>query len=350
MRPRGVRWMNAELEQVRLVDVLDRVGLLAERDGERRQPHRAAAELVDDRRSSSRSVRSRPSSSTSSSSSASSAISGVIAPAWRTSATSRTRRRIRFATRGVPRERRAISSAASSAISTPRIRGRAHARSRASSRGLVVAEPERHSEAVAQRRGQQPGARRRADQRERRQVERQRARSRPLADDDVEAKVLERRVEDLLDGAVQPVDLVDEQDVARLERGEDRGEVALALERRARDGADPDAELLADDVREASSSRARAGRRAGRDRAPRRAPSPPSARPRAAPSTAPGRRTRPGARGRSERSNSSSSVRRQHRREELLAHAAFLSAWRTRSSGGSSGSTSASACSASTSV
>ena len=114
----------------------------------------------------------------------------------------------------------------------------------------VEVEPEREPEAVAQRRRQQARARRRADQRERRQVERERARGRPLADDDVEPEVLERRVEDLLDGAVQPVDLVDEEHVARLERGEDRGDVALALERRARDLADADAELAADDLRE----------------------------------------------------------------------------------------------------
>ena len=37
---------EAELEEVRLVDVLDRVRLLAERDGERRQADRPAAELV----------------------------------------------------------------------------------------------------------------------------------------------------------------------------------------------------------------------------------------------------------------------------------------------------------------
>ena len=79
----------------------------------------------------------------------------------------------------------------------------------------------------------------------------ERARGRPLPDDDVEPEVLERRVEDLLDGRVQAVDLVDEQHVARLERGQDRGEVALALERRPGDRADPGAELLADDVREA---------------------------------------------------------------------------------------------------
>ena len=37
------------LEQVGLVDVLDRVGLLADRGGERVHAHRAAAELLDDR-------------------------------------------------------------------------------------------------------------------------------------------------------------------------------------------------------------------------------------------------------------------------------------------------------------
>ena len=109
--------------------------------------------------------------------------------------------------------------------------------------GLVVAEPERHAEAVAQRRRQQTGARRRADERERRQVERERARRGALAEHDVEAEVLERRVEDLLGGAVEPVDLVDEEDVARLDRGEDRGDVLL-LERGAGDGAHADAELL----------------------------------------------------------------------------------------------------------
>ena len=40
---------QAALEQVRLVDVLDRVLLLADRDRERREPDRAAAELLADR-------------------------------------------------------------------------------------------------------------------------------------------------------------------------------------------------------------------------------------------------------------------------------------------------------------
>ena len=118
-----------------------------------------------------------------------------------------------MAIRGVPRERREISSAASASISTSRIRAERRDDPR-QLLGLVVLEPEGHPETVAQRRRQQAGARGRADERERRQVERERPRRGPLADDDVEPEVLERRVEDLLDRAAEPVDLVDEEDVA----------------------------------------------------------------------------------------------------------------------------------------
>ena len=52
------------------------------------------------------------------------------------------------------------------------------------------------------------------------------ARRRPLADHDVELKVLHRRVEHLLDDRAQAMDLVDEQHVARLQVGEQRREVA----------------------------------------------------------------------------------------------------------------------------
>ena len=49
MRPRGRALDEAELQQVGLIDVLDRVLLLSEGDGKSRQPDRAAAELVRDR-------------------------------------------------------------------------------------------------------------------------------------------------------------------------------------------------------------------------------------------------------------------------------------------------------------
>src|SRR4029079_8563772 len=76
---------------------------------------------------------------------------------------------------------------------------------------------------------------------------------------DVEAEVLERRVEDLLRGAIEPMDLVDEENVARLESGEDRGVVFLR-DGGSRDGTEPHAELLTDDLRERRLAEARGAR------------------------------------------------------------------------------------------
>ena len=167
----------------------------------------------------------------------------------------------------------------------------------------------------------------------------------PLADDDVEPEILEGRVKHLFDGAAQPVDLVDEEDVARLHRGQDRRHVALALERGAGDAADADAELLAHDVGEARLAEAgradeqhvveRLAARAGRLKRdvellleallPDELVEPPW----------------------SQRAIELVLVGTHLGREELVGHAA-LRAWRTRSSGGASGSVVASARSAST--
>ena len=100
--------------------------------------------------------------------------------------------------------------------------------------GVVVLEPVADAEAVAQRGRQQPGAGRRADQGERRQRQGHRAGAGALAEHHRQLVVLHRRIERLLDRAAEPVDLVDEEDAARLERGQERGDVGLALERRAR--------------------------------------------------------------------------------------------------------------------
>ena len=135
--------------------------------------------------------------------------------------------------------------------------------------GAVELEPVHDAEPRAQRRGQQPGARRRADQRELLERHLHRARARTLADDDVELVVLERGIEDLLDRRRHPVDLVDEQHLALAEVGEDRGQIARLLEHRARRRADLHAQLVRRSRRRASSCRGRAGRRAARDRAPR---------------------------------------------------------------------------------
>ena len=158
--------------------------------------------------------------------------------------------------RGVPRERRAISAAPSSSSGhVEQACGAVHDFGQIWLR--VELEPRDDAEAVAQRVGEHAGARGGADQRERRQVELDRARRRALADHDVDLEVLERRVEDLLDHRREAVDLVDEQHVARLEVGQQRGEIARALEHRARGLAQVDAHLARDDVRERGLAQAR---------------------------------------------------------------------------------------------
>ncbi len=102
------------------------------------------------------------------------------------------------------------------------------------------------------------------------QVDAHAARRRPLADDQVELEILHRRIKDLLDRRLQAVDLVDEQHVARLQVGEDRGEVAGALDHRPGGGAEADAEFARDDLRQRGLAEARAGRAAARGPAPRR--------------------------------------------------------------------------------
>ena len=89
-----------------------------------------------------------------------------------------------------------------------------------------------------------------ADQRERREVDLDRARRRALADDEVELEILHGGIEDFLDRRIEPVDLVDEQHVALFEIGEQRREVAGLGDHRARGGAEIDAELARDDLGE----------------------------------------------------------------------------------------------------
>ncbi len=114
----------------------------------------------------------------------------------------------------------------------------------------VEVEPVDRPEAIAQRPADaaRPGGG--ADDRERPQGESQRSRRGPLPDHDVEGEVLHRRVEDLLHRPVEAVDLVDEEHVAIVERGEDGGQVAGPLDRRAGRVADVDPQLASDDGRQ----------------------------------------------------------------------------------------------------
>src|SRR5690606_26172597 len=73
-----------------------------------------------------------------------------------------------------------------------------------------------------------------SDQGESGQVESDRLGGGAFAEDDVDGEVLHGRIEDLFDGAGEPVDLVDEEDVALFEVRQDGGQVARSLQRRSR--------------------------------------------------------------------------------------------------------------------
>ena len=128
---------QALLDEERLVDVLDRLGLLADGDRQRRQPDRTAAELLAQR---AEDARGRPCPARGrrrrTRASPSRAVAASTVPSPRTSAKSRTRRSSRLAMRGVPRERRAISHAPSvvdAHVEDARGRGRRSPRARRSS-------------------------------------------------------------------------------------------------------------------------------------------------------------------------------------------------------------------------
>ena len=65
-----------------------------------------------------------------------------------------------------------------------------------------------------------------ADQRELGEIDLDRARRRPFADDQVELEILHGGIENFLHRRIEPVDLVDEEDVALFEIGEQRRQVA----------------------------------------------------------------------------------------------------------------------------
>src|SRR6266545_1095540 len=334
---------EAELQQEGLEDVLDRLGLLAERDRERGQPDRAPAELVHDR--------------------AEQLAVHALEPELVDLEQVQRLSSDRLGDAPLVAHLRDVTDPAEDAVRDPWRPARAAGDllggvgldldaqdggragdDRAQLRLLVVAKPERHPEAVAQRRGEQTGAGGRADQRERRQVERERARGGALAHHDVDAEVLERRVEDLLGRPAEPVDLVHEEDVVLLERREDRGDVLL-LERRAGGRTDAHAELLADDVGEARL--AEPGRARQQDMVERLAAGLRRLEGDLELFLDPGLADEVIQAPRPERALDLVLLRAEIGGQELRAHAAFLSARRTCSSTGSEGSTAESARSAS---
>ena len=148
-----------------------------------------------------------------------------------------------------PASERRWSRAPSASISTSRIRAERSTISR-QVLGAVVLEAMGDAEAVAQRRRQQAGAGGRPDQGEGRQRQGHGPCPGSLPEHHRQLAVLHRRIERLLDGAAEAVDLVDEEDAAGLQRGEEGGDVGLALQRRAGGLDHRHAELGGDDVGE----------------------------------------------------------------------------------------------------
>ena len=123
--------------------------------------------------------------------------------------------------------------------------------------GSIEHQAEGDSEAVAQGRGEKTGAGGCSDKGKGGEVDADGPGCRALADDEVELEVLHRRIQDFFYRWLQAVDLVDEQDVAGLEVGEDGGKVAGALDDGAGGGAKADAKLAGDDLGERGFAKAR---------------------------------------------------------------------------------------------
>ena len=151
--------------------------------------------------------------------------------------------------RGVPRARRAISLAPSARHADIEHAGAAGDDLLQLFLGVEI-QPHRNAETIAQRIGEQPRARGRADQGEFRQFDLDRARRRSLADDEIELEILHRGIEHFLHRRTEAMDFVDEQDVALFEIGQQRREIAGLGDDRARSRAKTDAELARHDLRQ----------------------------------------------------------------------------------------------------
>ncbi len=112
-------------------------------------------------------------------------------------------------------------------------------------------------EPAAHRAGEKADAGRGADQRERLDGDGHRPGVGALVDGDVHFEIFHRRVKVLLDDGAQPVDLIDEQQVAETELGEDADQVRAFGEGRAAGDVYLRAHLVGDDVGQGSLAEAR---------------------------------------------------------------------------------------------
>ena len=119
--------------------------------------------------------------------------------------------------RGVPRARRAISSEPSAGDDDAENAGAAIDDLLELRVGIKI-KPYRNAERSRNGLVSKAGARGRADKGEFGEIDLHRTRRRSRADDEIELKILHRRVKDLLDRRIEPVNLVDER-ARRVPRG-----------------------------------------------------------------------------------------------------------------------------------
>ncbi len=122
---------------------------------------------------------------------------------------------------------------------------------------VIVVQAVDHPETGPQGRGHQRQAGGRADNGKTRQLEPDRAGRRPLPDDDVQREILHRRVKHFFHGASQAVNLVDEENIAGAQVGQNRRQIAGAFDGRPGCDLDIDAHFVCQDMRQGGFSQPR---------------------------------------------------------------------------------------------
>ena len=113
---------------------------------------------------------------------------------------------------------------------------------------LIVVQTERKFEPGTERRGKQSLPCGGADERETGQIQADRAGARSLIDHDVDEKIFHGAVKIFLHSGIEAVDLVDEEDIALLQTGQQSGEIARFFDDRSAAGLDIGAFFVGDDV------------------------------------------------------------------------------------------------------
>src|SRR5262249_17110117 len=91
-------------------------------------------------------------------------------------------------------------------------------------------------------------ARSRSNEREVAQMKGMYARAGPLSNDEIDPEILHCGIEDFFDGRLQAMNFVEEENLALLERRENRGEIAFGFEKRAGAGLDGNFKFVGDDL------------------------------------------------------------------------------------------------------